>query len=74
MKTYINLLATVAAFASAAFWFQAASINPPWAAMNTLGGTASDVIRQLRRQGRWNGYAALASAVSVLLQWFALAV
>jgi hypothetical protein len=52
LKTYIEVLALIAMFASVAFWFHAASINPPWAAMGTLGKPAQDVLQQLRRHGK----------------------
>ena len=62
LKTFIEMLAVAIAFGSAAFWYEAASINPPWAAM------------QLRRQGKLNARATLLSGISALLLWIALAV
>jgi hypothetical protein len=85
LKTCIQVLAVIAGFASAAFWWEAASINPPWAGMiammrrkhirsrtGTRGGSAPDVLQQLKRQSTWNARAAFASAISAGLQIIAL--
>jgi hypothetical protein len=73
------------AAASATFWLQAASINPPWAAMirrkrirprvmGTTGAPAPDVVQQLRRQSQLNAKAALFSGIGAILQFIAFAV
>jgi len=82
----IQTVAVMFGFASAVFWGQSASINPPWAGMiammrrkrirprvmGTRGGPAPDVLQQLRRQGKLNARAAALSAISATLQYFVL--
>jgi len=68
LKAYIETLVGAAAYGSAAFWYEAASI--------TTGGSAPDVVQQLRRlrQGKLNRRAALCGGISALLAAFALVV
>jgi hypothetical protein len=73
LKVFIEVLSVIAAFASAAFWFQAASINPPWTGWAPWAGPAPDVVQQLKLQSTWNATAALASAISASFQFIVLA-
>ena len=84
----IQTVAVMFGFASAVFWGQSASINPPWAGMiammrrkrirprvmGTRGGPAPDVLQQLRRQSKLNAKTALFSGISAIIHWIALAV
>jgi hypothetical protein len=75
LKACIEGVALGVAVASATFWLQATSINPPWAATDTMEGRpAPDVLLRLRRQSKLNAKAALFSGISAILQWIALAV
>jgi hypothetical protein len=64
----INVLAMTAAFASALLWFRAARLRLDAAEFGAYGGATPNSVKQFARQARLNGWAALATGFSAVLQ------
>jgi uncharacterized membrane protein YadS len=68
----INVLAVIAAFVSALFWFWAARLKLDAAEFGAYGGATPNAVNQFARQARLNGWAALATGSSAVLQAISL--
>jgi hypothetical protein len=68
MRSFLGWLAVVAAFASAGLWFWAARVKIDAADFGGFGGATPESVAAFGKQNSLNGYAALATGVSALLQ------
>jgi len=68
IKIVIGWLAVITAVLSAGLWFWAANIKLDAAEFGAYGGATENSVKQFARQARLNGWAALATGVSAILQ------